>query len=168
MNYNKPRQGIAAKLGTLALGSALALSACGGEAVVEEAPEVEGVIQGVTIENPRMVLAPVSGNPAAIYFDFSYEGERAFSLGRVEVADAQSALMHQFGEYDFEVQMMEALPIPVTDGTKVEFKPGDYHVMAFDVSPDLEPGDTTEVTLKVSGGQTHTFEAEVRAAGEER
>lgn len=150
-----------------ALSLALALAACGGDAeVVETAPE--GVIEGITIENARMVLAPVQGNPAAIYFDFSYEGPRAFALDRVSVDGADSAMMHQFGEYDFKVQMMEALPIPIKDGSKVEFKPGDYHVMAMGVSPELQPGDTTEVTLTVSGGEKHTFDAQVRAAGEER
>ena len=152
----------------MALAGTTLLAACGGETEVAEAAPVEGVIEGVSIENARMVLAPVSGNPAAVYFDFSYDGDRAFSLGRVAVEGAQSAVMHQFGEYDFKVQMMEALPIPVTNGTKVEFKPGDYHVMAFDVSEELAPGDTTEVTLTVSGGKTHKFTAEVRAAGEER
>ena len=154
-----------------ALGVALALSmtvaACGEDAAPAEAAP-EGVIPGVTVENARMVLAPVEGNPAAVYFDFSYDGDRAFSLGRVSVEGAESAMMHQFGEYDFKVQMMEALPIPVTKGTKVEFKPGDYHVMAMGVSPELKPGDTTEVTLTISGGDKHTFTAEVRAAGEER
>ena len=53
-------------------------------------------------------------------------------------------------------------------GDKVEFKPGDLHVMAMGVSPDLQPGGTTEVTLTVSGGNKHTFDAEIRAAGEER
>ncbi len=151
----------------LAAGASLALTACGGEAEVAEAPP-EGVIEGVTIENARMVLAPVEGNPAAIYFDFSYDGDRAFSLSRASVEGAESAVMHQYGEYDFEVQMMEALPIPVTSGTKIEFKPGDYHIMAMGVSPDLKPGEMTEVTLTVSGGDTHKFQAEVRAAGEER
>lgn len=145
----------------------MTLTACGGEAeVVEAAPEDK--IEGVTIENARMVLAPVSGQPAAVYFDFSYDGDRAFSLGRVSVEGAESAVMHQYGEYDFKVQMMEALPVPVKKGDKVEFKPGDLHVMAMGVSPDLQPGGTTEVTLTVSGGNKHTFDAEIRAAGEER
>ena len=151
----------------LALGASLALGACGDEAeVVEAAPE--GTIEGMNITNARMVLAPVSGNPAAIYFDLDYEGDRAVSLYAAEVEGAGSATIHQFGEYDFKVQMMEALPIGLTKGTKVEFKPGDYHVMAMDVSPDLEPGGTAEVTLKISGGGTHTFPAEIRAAGDER
>ena len=155
------------KNATLALGLTLAVSACGEEPAAVEAP-AEGVIEGMSIENARMVLAPVSGNPAAVYFDLSYDGARALSLYDAEVEGAGDTTIHQFGEYDFKVQMMEALPIGLTTGTKVEFKPGDYHIMAMEISPELEAGGTTEVTLKVSGGGTHTFEAEIRAAGEER
>ncbi|WP_299192584.1 copper chaperone PCu(A)C [uncultured Erythrobacter sp.] len=152
----------------LAAASTLALSACGSEQADTAEAAPEDVIEGITIENARMVLAPVEGNPAAIYFDFSYEGERAFSLDRFSVEGAENAMMHQYGEYDFQVQMMEALPIPVTNGTEIEFKPGDLHVMAEGVSADLQPGGTTDITLKVSGGRTHKFTAEIRAAGDER
>jgi copper(I)-binding protein len=167
MKTNMTGSRIKAAALALAAGSVLTLTACGSEAeVAESAPA--GVIDGVTIENARMVLAPVEGNPAAVYFDFAYDGDRSFSLGRVSVEGAASAVMHQYGEYDFKVQMMEALPIPVTKGTKVEFKPGDLHVMAMEPSPDLKPGGTTKVTLTVSGGNQHIFDAEIRAAGDER
>ncbi|MEP3051762.1 MAG: copper chaperone PCu(A)C [Erythrobacter sp.] len=152
-------------LGSITIASSLLIAGCAEEAPVEE--EVVGV-PGMTIENARMVLAPVAGNPAAIYFDLKYEGERGLAISRAEVADAASATLHDYGEYDFKVQMMEALPIPITKGTTVSFEPSAKHVMAFDVSPDLKPGDMAEVTLGVSGGGTHTFEAEVRAAGDER
>ncbi len=149
----------------LLLGSTIGLAACSEEApVVEE----EVGIAGITVENARLVLAPVEGNPAALYFDFAYEGDRAFNVDRFSIEGAGSAVMHQYGEYDRKIQMMEALPIPVTGGTTLEFKPGDLHVMAMDVSPELQPGGTTEVTMKVSGGDTHSFTAEVRGAGEER
>lgn len=160
--------GYKAMAGALGLGAALALTGCGeAEAPATEAV-AENAIEGITISDARMVLAPVEGNPAAIYFDFAYDGDRAFSLGRVAVEGAESAMIHQYSEYNFEMQMMEALPIPVTKGTEVSFEPGDYHIMAMGVSPDLEPGDTTEVTLTVSGGANHVFEAEVRGPGEER
>lgn len=154
------------KLGLVLAGSLL-ISACSEEPEAAPAP-VEGVVDGMLIENGRLVLAPVSGNPAAVYFDLSYEGERALSLYDAEVEGAGDTTIHQFGEYNFKVQMMEALPIALTKGTKVEFKPGDYHVMAMEVSPELEAGGTTDVTLKLSGGGTHVFEAEIRAAGDER
>ena len=148
-----------------ALSSAMLLSACGGEA---EAPveEVEGTIPGMTIENARMALNAVEGNPAAVYFDLKYEADRALSISRASVAGAGSATLHDYGEYDFKVQMMEALPIPLTNGTEVNFKPGGLHVMAFEPSADLKPGGKAEVTIVVSGGDSHVFEADILAAGD--
>lgn len=150
----------------LLAGASLAVSACGGnEAPVETEPEG---VPGMSVENARMVLAPVAGNPAAVYFDLSYDGDRGLTIRRADVADAESAMLHDYGEYDFKVQMMEALPIGIKKGDKVSFEPGAKHVMAMNVSPDIKPGDTTEVTLTVSGGDKFSFPAEVRAAGEDR
>ncbi len=153
--------------GAMLTGAALALAACGSEA---EAPveAVAGQVPGMTISNARLVLAPVAGNPAAVYFDLSYEGEQGLTIRKAEVEGAGSTMMHDYGEYDFKVQMMEALPIALSTGTKVAFEPGGLHVMAMDPPADLEPGDKVTVTLTMSGGTTQVFLAEVRAAGEER
>lgn len=154
------------KIGLMAAGLLL-LSGCGEEQ--EAAPAaVEGVVPGMAIENGRVVLAPVSGNPAAVYFDLSYNGERALSLYDAEVEGAGEAMIHQTVVEPGQNRMVESVPIPLSPGTELAFEPGDYHVMAMGVSPDLEAGGTTVVTLKVSGGGTHKFDAEVRSAGDER
>lgn len=152
----------------LALGiAAVGLASCGGGS--EEAPAAaEEGIPGLTISNARMVLAPVEGNPAAVYFDLDYQGDRGVALNRVSVEGATSATFHDYGEYDFEVQMMEMLPLPLRKGTEASFEPGGKHIMAMGVSPDLQPGGTAQVTITVSGGKSQTFPAEIRAAGEER
>lgn len=145
----------------------LGLAACGGEA---EAPEaaVAGQVPGMTITNARLVLAPVAGNPAAVYFDLDYQGEQGLTIRKTDVEGAGMTMMHEYGEWDSKVQMMEALPISLTKGKKVEFKPGALHVMAMEPPSTLKPGDKVKVTLTMSGGTTQVFEAEVRAAGEER
>ena len=160
----------ALRKGAAAAGLAVAmlgLAACGGTA---EAPAeaVEGQVPGLTVSNARLVLAPVAGNPAAVYFDLAYEGEQGLTIRKADVEGGGMTMMHDYGEYDFKVQMMEALPVALTKGTKVEFKPGGLHVMAMEPSATLKPGDKVKVTLTVSGGTTQVFEAEVRAAGEER
>lgn len=156
-----------------ALWLSAALAACSGDAgeadsAAAAAAAAQGTIPGMTISNARLVLAPVAGNPAAIYFDLAYEGEKGLTLRKADVAQAQSAMLHQYGEHQSKVQMMEAVPIALTKGTKLEFKPGDLHVMVMEPDAALAPGDTAQVTLTVSGGMTHTFAAEVRAAREER
>ena len=147
-------------------GATLSLSACGDSP--SEAPVEEAGIAGMTVSNPRMVLAPVAGNPAAVYFDLAYEGDRSLALNRAEVKGAKSAMFHDYGEYDFKVQMMEMLPLPLKKGDKVSFEPGGKHIMAIEPDETLQPGGTAEVTLIVSGGKSQTFEAPIRAAGEER
>lgn len=149
------------------LASTVALSACGGEAEVVAEPEVEGV-PGLSVENARLVLPAVKGNPAAVYFDVAYEGDRGLSIRRADVAGAKEAQLHAFGEWEGRMQMAEAMPIAITKGTEVTFAPGELHVMAFELDDSIEAGGNVEVTLTVSGGGTHTFEADVLAAGDDR
>jgi hypothetical protein len=147
-------------------GAALGLAACGETPA--DAPAAEAGIAGMQISNARMVLAPVSGNPAAIYFDLAYNGDRGVALNRAEVKGAKSASFHDYGEYDFKVQMMDMLPLPLKKGDKVEFKPGGKHLMVMEPDASLKPGGTTEATIVISGGKKQTFPVEIRAAGDER
>lgn len=159
------RKSIAA---ALALGlSSLALTACGETATEETAAAPDG-IPGMSVENARLVLAPVQGNPAAVYFDLAFEGEQNVALRAADVAGAGSAAMHEYGEWDGKNQMMDMLPLVIQPGDTVKFEPGSRHIMAMDVSPELQPGGTTEVTLIIAGGDKFSFPAEIRAAGEDR
>lgn len=149
-----------------ALSLALALGAC-----AEEAPapvEVEGVYPGIEVTNARLVLAPVSGNPAAVYFDVAFNGERGISITGAEVAKASSATVHAMMEYNFEMTMAEAGPIAIRGGESQAFEPGGLHIMVNELEEGIEPGETVEVTLKIVGGKTHRFDATVQAAGDER
>jgi len=148
------------------LASTFTLAACSGgeEAVVED---VDGIAD-LEIGNPRMVLAPVSGNPAAVYFDVDYSGDRLIAISAADVAGAESTMIHEYASDTFDNKMIDAPPQALRKGNTVSFEPGGLHVMAMGVSPDLKPGGTTEITLTVSGGDKHSFEAEILAAGDER
>jgi copper(I)-binding protein len=145
----------------------LSLAGCGDGASEVPAEAPEGV-PGLTVTNARIVLAPVEGNPAAVYFDLAYDGDRNVALNRAHVEGAESATLHEYAEWNRQMQMADMLPLVLKKGDKVAFEPGGKHVMAMGVSPELQPGGTTEVTLTVSGGDKTTFEAEIRGPGEER
>ncbi len=149
------------------LAATMTLAACGGETAPVAETEPEGV-PGLSVENARLVLAPVSGNPAAAYFDLTYEGDKGLSIRRADVSGASEAQLHAYGEWEGKMQMAEAMPIAITKGTEIAFEPGGYHVMAFNLDESIEPGGTVEITLTVSGGDKYSFDAEVRAAGDER
>ncbi|MFV0645285.1 MAG: copper chaperone PCu(A)C [Sphingomonadaceae bacterium] len=154
---------------SLALGIAsLALSACGDTTSQDATAEAPDGVPGLAVTDARMILAPVAGNPAAVYFDLTYSGDKNIALRAADVAGAKSAPMHDYAEWDGKMQMMDMLPVVLKNGDTLSFAPGGKHIMAMDVSPDLKPGDTTEVTLTFAGGDKFSFPAEIRAAGDER
>jgi periplasmic copper chaperone A len=148
-------------LGTLALG------AC-GETADETAVEAPEGIAGLTVTNARLVLPAVAGNPAAVYFDLAYDGDRAIALNRIDVQGAESAEFHEYGEWAGQRQMQPMMALPLKKGEKYAFEPGGRHGMAMKLSPEVAEGGTVEVTVTVSGGDKQSFPAEVRAAGSER
>ncbi len=146
--------------------SVVSLSAC-GQPEQEVPADPEGVA-GLTIENARLVLPAVSGNPAAVYFDLSYEGDANPTLAAVAVEGSEMAMMHEYGEKDLQVQMIEMEPLALTKGTRVAFEPGGRHVMAMGVSDELAAGGKTEVTFIMDSGDKTTIVADIVGAGEER
>ncbi|MGB7409063.1 MAG: copper chaperone PCu(A)C [Pontixanthobacter sp.] len=150
---------------TLAL-PALILTACGQETEqVEQAPEGA---PGLSVTNARMVLPAVSGNPAAVYFNVSYEGEEDVLLSAVAVEGAKDTMLHQYGEKDLTVQMIPLDPVPLTDGSNIAFEPGGKHVMAMGLSDELAAGGNTQVTIILDNGDKTSVVADIRSAGDER
>jgi copper(I)-binding protein len=123
---------------------------------------------GLTVSNARLVLPPVSGNPAVVYFDLSYSGAASVSLTSVAIEGAGMTMIHNTAGQDGTMQMVMADAVPLTEGKPVSFAPGGLHVMAMEPSGVLKAGGTAKITLTLSDGTTTTFGAPVRAAGDER
>ena len=151
----------------IALGLSLAgLAACSGAA---DAPEGEAeAAASLTVNNARVVLAPVAGNPAAVYFDLSYSGSAPVTLTSVSVEGAGMTMIHDYAESAGKMQMTMTDAVPLSADAPVTFAPGGLHVMAMEPSDALTAGSTAKLTLTLSDGTTATVDAPVRAAGEER
>jgi hypothetical protein len=149
------------------LGASVAtLAACSGE---PDAPtQADKAAAGLTVSNARVVLAPVAGNPAAVYFDLSYSGTAPVTLASVTVEGAGMTMIHDYAESAGKMQMTMAGPITLAEGAPVTFAPGGLHVMAMEPAAELAAGGTAKVTLTLSDGTSATVDAPVRAAGEER
>lgn len=154
------------KITVAALAMSLALAACSqsdqGATPADENPT------GLVVTNARLLLPPVAGNPAAVYFDVTNEGTRAIALRRADIADAKSASMHDMMEYNREMTMADMGPLAIKQGETVKFEPGGKHVMAFELSPELKAGGKTEMTLTIAGGDKVSVEVPVQAAGADR
>lgn len=146
----------------LALGmAAIGLTACGQES----ASTAEAAQSGIAVTNGRMVLNAVSGNPAAVYFDLANNTGQPITIRGASVANAQSAMLHSYQEWDRKMIMGEMAPLAIPAGGTTTFAPGGQHVMVMGVSPQLQAGGTTEVTLKLLGGGTHSFPVSILPAG---
>ena len=159
----------------LALAAVAALSACSpagdapaGDAATASAPASASAAPGLTVSNARLVLSPVSGNPAVVYFDLSYSGAPGMSLTGVAVEGAGMTMIHDNAEEDGKMQMVMADAVPLAAGAPVSFAPGGLHVMAMEPSDALKAGGTAKVTFTLSDGTTTTAQVPVRAAGDER
>lgn len=144
----------------------LSLSACGGGTPDEVA--APDAAPGLSVTNARMVLAPVAGNPAAIYLDLSYGGEGSVTVDQVVVDGADSAMLHETMKSDDGMKMMAMSPLVINAGETVTFEPGAKHIMAMGVSPELQAGGSTEATIIVAGGDKLSFPVDIRGAGEDR
>lgn len=146
----------------------LGLAAC-DNAGSAPAGEVEAAAsEALSITNARLVLSPVAGNPAAVYFDLSYAGTAGLTLSSVNVEGAGMTMVHDYAESAGKMQMVAAKPVALTKGAAVSFAPGGLHVMAMQPSDAWQPGGVVKVTLTLSDASTQSFDAPVRAAGEER
>lgn len=147
-----------------------ALAACAPEAADAPASEAgaEAVTTGLTVSNARVVLAAVSGNPAAVYFDLAYTGPAGVTLSKVALDGAGMTMIHDYKETAGKMEMTMADAVALDDGKPVSFAPGGLHVMAMEPTDALKAGGSAKVTLTLSDGTTATIDAPVRAAGDER
>nr|WP_237437637.1 copper chaperone PCu(A)C [Altericroceibacterium endophyticum] len=114
------------------------------------------------------MLPPVSGNPAAIYFDVLNDGTTDMVIRAVSVEGADSAVIHKMGTWSGEEVMNDVFQLAVPAGASTKLIPGEMHVMAEGLPDTLKPGDSIEVTLTFAGGDKYSFPTEVRAAGDDR
>lgn len=150
---------------------ALALAAFGPMAcgpAEDAAPADPAAPEGITASNVRLMLPPVAGNPAAVYFDLENSSARDRTVRAAAVQGAQSAAIHQMSMAGGESTMNEVLQINVPAGETLRFEPAGLHVMANNLADTVVTGGTAEVTLTFAGGDKISFPAEVREAGDER
>lgn len=154
----------AAMLALAAFGPA----ACSGGEQEAAAPADPDAPAGISVTDGRMLLPPVSGNPAAVYFDIANTGDKDMMIRAADVQGAGMAMLHETSTWNNQTDMQEVFQQPVPAGETVKFEPGGLHVMASDLDPSLVAGGTTEVTLTFVGGDKVSFPVEIHAAGDER
>jgi len=135
----------------------LFLAACGGRA------------DQVEIRNATVSLSPLPGRPSSGYFELrdGSAGARVMSassprVGRIEfhVSEQRNGMM--------SMRQLRPEELRLNDVGELVFNSGGQHLMLFDVSRDVRPGDRIPITFRLQPGQSVTAQFEVRAAGDMR
>jgi periplasmic copper chaperone A len=141
----------------------LAVAACQQQPAKQEAPAAAPDAKpGMAVTGGRLVLPAVKGNPGAAYFSLENTGSGSVSLALVAIEGAGKAEVHQ----TMTGSMTPVERIDVDPGSSVEFRPGELHVMAFDLDPKLSVGGKTEMTLTFADGDKLSAPLAIESAGQ--
>jgi periplasmic copper chaperone A len=146
----------------IALPVMLTLAACQQQPTKQDAPAAAPDAKpGIALSAGRLVLPAVKGNPGAAYFTLENTSSGAVSLATVAIEGAGKAEIHQ----TMTGTMASVDRIDVDAGSTIDFKPGELHVMAFELDPKLAPGAKTEVTLTFADGDKVSAALTIESAG---
>jgi len=121
----------------------------------------------MVVDQAEVRLPAVKGRPGAAYFSLhgGAVDERLMSVSSPLAVRAEMHDMVMAGN----VMKMDAIEggLAVRASDTVAFASGGKHVMLFDISPKVSPGDKLPLTLTFASGTVLSTEAPVVAAGGE-
>jgi periplasmic copper chaperone A len=146
-----------------ALPLVLILAACQQQPAKQEAPAAAPEAKpGMAVTGGRLVLPAVKGNPGVAYFTLENTGTGAVSLALVAIDGAGKAEVHQ----TMADTMTPVDQLDIDPGSALDFKPGELHVMAFELDPKLAAGGKTEMTLTFADGDKLSAPLAIESAGQ--
>lgn len=104
-------------------------------------------------------LPPVSPNGAA-YMVIENKGPKADALIGASTPVAARAEIHQHIHADGVMRMVQVDEAAIEPGSRIEFKPGNHHIMLFDLNRPLRAGESYPLTLHFR--QTGDLEVQVQ------
>ena len=154
------------------LAAAISLLAAGCDAPAPEPAASETAdatpenAPGITLGEARVQLPVVSGRPGAAYFKLSQANGAPRKLVGVSVEMAGRAEMHETAHDGAMSTMRPVADVPLAAGETVEFAPGGYHVMLFDLDPRLRFQKQVRVTVTLDDGGKASVMAPVTTVAE--
>jgi copper(I)-binding protein len=120
----------------------------------------------VSIANPTIRLAPVSGRPAAGYVAVAATPDRGALVG-VSSPRAARVEMHETIAHGTMTRMRPVERIDLAEEPEILFAPGGRHLMLIGVDPALKPGDRADLIFRFAKGDPVTASARVIGAGDD-
>ena len=144
------------------LAGSTALSACGSsDEPAEEAKPAERLVA----EGGKLVLPAVSGRPAAVYFDITYNSGGAPVMESASVEGAEKTQIHATDMKNGTAMMGEAAPISMLARQTIKFEPGGYHLMLMELKHPFKQGGKVPVTLRFEKAGNVSVTLDVQGIG---
>jgi periplasmic copper chaperone A len=141
----------------LTLVLALAVSACGSSAGQSGG--------GFVTVGGAWVRAASGGATTAAYLNITNGTFSDETLVGVTTSVAQSASLHETTTDASGMTGMQPVPgIPIKAGQTVNLEPGGYHIMLENLTGDLQPGGSVQLTLTFAQAGPLNVQAEVRGS----
>ena len=147
--------------------AALALSACQEPKPAKQEPAAvqsqagPEARPGITVAGGRLVLPVIAGNPGAAYFQIDNSAGANVAIAAIAINGAEKAEIHQ----TTADKMIDVDSVDIAPSTSIKFEPGQLHVMAFNLAPQLKAGGTTEMTITFADGDKVSAPLKIEPAG---
>lgn len=140
---------------------ALLLSGCAA-ATPSEAPSATVAGAQLEVTAAWMKAAPI-GQDTAVFAELTSRSGHAATIVAASSPSAASAQLHTTTmAADGSMNMQEASNLTVPASAPLTLQPGGDHIMLRGLTRQFEPGDTVEVTLRLSDGSRTSFRALVK------
>ena len=117
---------------------------------------------GLSVTNPMVPLAPPGAMAHVAYMSITNEGPSARQLIGVDADGYAMAHFHLSSEKDGIATMSPVALVEIAPGQSVEFQAGGLHIMLMRPDGPRVEGDTVEISLTFSNGETETVTAIVK------
>jgi hypothetical protein len=106
---------------------------------------------------------PPGTNNSAAYFNIENHSDEDIAITQVSSDGARITEFHQhvMEQGLMKMNKLDSLNIPAN--SRVELKPGHYHLMLIQLKQPIRPGDKIKITLGLSSGESFTITATVKA-----
>lgn len=117
------------------------------------------------IDHPWSRAMPATATTGATYLTIRNDGERADTLLGASTPAAGYTELHEHVHEDGLMKMREMPQVDIAAGEQVEFKPGGYHVMLFNLQQSLDAGTSFPMTLTFANAGEVEVEVQVEHNG---
>ena len=116
----------------------------------------------ISVSNPWIREAPPGAEMLAAYMTINNNSGKLVQLDSVACAAFAMVEIHRTEMQNGVSHMMRQSDLQIKDGENIVLEPGGYHLMLMQTRRHLQAGDTVELELHFTNGETIPVTADVR------